>query len=360
MTILVWCSVVNASGGSERVAASLASGLFERGNQVLLVGPFANPAYDLKRRIHPGVTVLSYQAPGGLHGLIQAARFLRSVVRDYNVDLISAHGKILPLIFSPVPVVWTEHSVRHRGTRMFRTHQAPVWWALRSRLLAKRWQVVGVSTFVLKDLWDQMHLPAGWGEVIYNGIPDAHELRGLPAPQLAPPFQIGLIGRLEAEKSPLDVFELSRRVQALGIPCEWHLFGEGELKAEIRARAEAEGEGRIHVHGYVESITDAFRRIDAVVLLSHSEGLPTVVLEARLARRLVFAWDVGGVSEAADGDAFLTEPPFDLDRMAATIAAALRNPQLPRPCSQGCDFSEMVTRYTRVFELMAAPASGRG
>lgn len=361
MNILVWCSLVKTSGGSERVAASLASGLSQRRHNVLLVGPYDAAPADLQRRIHPDVTVISYLSPGGIRGLTRNRALLRSFTETHAIDVISAHGSILSLLSVPVPVVWTEHSVRNVRRRMMSSARAPFWWAVRSRLIAKRWHVAAVSQFILDDLRRQMGLPAGCGEVIYNGIPDAGELSRLAPPKLSPPFQIGCIGRLDAEKSPQDIFELSRRLQAAGIPCEWHFFGEGELKPRIRARAEAEGEGRIHVHGYVDSITEAFSRIDALVLPSRMEGLPTVVLEAKIARRLIFAWKVGGVAEAAAADSVLVPPPFDPKRLAGAIIGALRAPALPLPYSGDCDFDGMVSSYLSLFEeiVKGRPASAR-
>lgn len=352
MNILVWCSLVKTSGGSERVAASLASGLAQRGNHVLLVGPYDDAPADLKRRIHPDVAVITYLSPGGLRGLARSRALLRSFIRSHDIDLISAHGSILSMLSVPVPVVWTEHSVRNLRRRMWRSARAPFWWAVRSRLLAKRWGVVGVSKFILNDLRRQMQLPSNCGAVIYNGIPDAEELSRLAPPRLSRPIQLGCIGRLDAEKHPEDIFELSQRVQAAGIPCEWHFFGEGDLKPKILARAQAEGNGRIHVHGYVDSITEAFSRIDGLVLPSRMEGLPTVVLEAKIARRMIFGWNVGGVAEAAAEDSVLVAPPFDLERFAAAIIEALRTPRLPSPYSGDCDFDAMVSRYLSAFDKL--------
>jgi glycosyltransferase involved in cell wall biosynthesis len=352
MTVLVWCSLVKASGGSERIAASLASGLTVRGNKVLLVGPYGKAPRDLKERIHPDIRLIDYHPPGGIRGLIKAGNFLRSVVRAHSVDVISAHGNILPVLRTQVPVLWTEHAIRYPNSRMLRDLRAPLWRMVRSRIVSKRWRVVCVSNFVWNDLSDQMDLPSSCGKVIYNGIADAAELSSLPAPRLTRPFQIGFVGRLDAEKHPDDIFELSRLVEEAGIPCEWHVFGEGEMKQELCDRAGAEGSGRVHVHGYVKNITDAFRNIDAVILPSHLEGLPTVVLEARIARRLIFAWKVGGVPEAAGEHGVLVDPPFDLDRLAAGVVSALAHPRVPPPSSRDFEFDRMVSEYAAVLEQM--------
>lgn len=357
MTVLVWCSWVCASGGMERVAANLASGLANLGVRVLLVGPYSN-APDLIRQLHKDVRRIEYQPVATYAGMLQTAGFLKRVVAEHKIDIISAHGSIFPLLPQKVPVIWTEHAVRYPSKRMLSGLRGLLWRQVRRRLHSGRWELVTVSTFIRDNLDSQLRLNRGTGHVIYNALIAADELRALPLPKLQPPYQIGFLGRLEHEKRPEDIFEIDRHLRALDFPCRWHIYGEGSLSKTVRARAN-ENASRFHVHGYAANTAAAFREIDLLLLPSQQEGLPTVILEARMARRLFAAWRTAGIPEAAGPDGCLVDPPFELSRLAHAVAAALKTGALPHGLSDDCDFSRMISRYSSLFEMCVGEPCSR-
>ena len=357
MTVLVWCSWVCASGGMERVAANLASGLANLGVRVLLVGPYLN-APDLIRQLHKDVERIEYQPDATCAGLLRTAGFLKRVVAEHDVDVISAHGSIFPLLPQNVPVIWTEHAVRYPHKRMMSGLRQLLWRQVRSRIQSGRWKLVSVSGFISDHLHDQLRMEPGTGHVIYNALLGAEELRELPAPKLQPPYHIGFLGRLEHEKRPEDIFEIDGHLLTLNCACHWHIYGDGSLSNAIRARAAADP-SRFHVHGYAADTAAAFRDIDLLLLPSQLEGLPTVVLEARAAGRLVVGWRTAGIPEAADPDGVLVDPPFELSRLAEAIAAALKRGTLPQGLSEEFDFPGMISRYTTLFERCAKTQPSR-
>jgi glycosyltransferase involved in cell wall biosynthesis len=354
MTVLVWVSSVTLAGGMERVALSIAKGLASRGIPVVLVGPYSScPA--LRNQIQPPLQYCEHRPRRSIAGLIDTTRFLRQVVREYKVDVVSAHGSVFPLLPLSVPVVWTEHGLRYGDGHMLRGPKALLWRLVMQRLQSRQWRFVGVSKFVLDGVRRQLSLDQGVGTIIYNGVPVAARLRALAPPRLVAPYQLGFLGRFESEKRPLDVFELDEQLKGLNVPRQWHIFGAGSLRDAVRQKALA-NQG-MSFHGFSD-VETAFAAMDLLFFSSHGEreGLPTVLLEAQLARRLAAAWDVTCIPEAAGEHATLVSPPFHISRMAEAIAATLRArrvPPAPRPGYAEVD--AMLSEYEVVLTEATKP-----
>jgi glycosyltransferase involved in cell wall biosynthesis len=131
------------------------------------------------------------------------------------------------------------------------------------------------------------------------------------------------VGRLDAEKNPLLLAEILRRLMDGGGDWRLTICGEGPLEGALRERLEelgvadrAELVGYLPVHG---GLLDLYRASDALIHVSLTEGLPQVIIEAFASALPVVATAVGGVAGAV-GDAGLLVPPAD----AAAAAAALR------------------------------------
>jgi glycosyltransferase involved in cell wall biosynthesis len=64
---------------------------------------------------------------------------------------------------------------------------------------------------------------------------------------------------------------------------EWQLeiCGDGELETEVRAEVERLGiSGSVIMHGNVSDISDMYSKSAMLLLCSHTEGLPMVLIEA--------------------------------------------------------------------------------
>jgi glycosyltransferase involved in cell wall biosynthesis len=238
------------------------------------------------------------------------------------------------------------------------------WRLIARRLRAGDWKLVGCSNYVRERVSEQLSLPPSSSVVIYNGVPNADQLVRLPFPQWKEPFRLGFLGRLEPEKYPLDIFTLDAELAARGVPCEWHVFGEGSLSNEMVRRAR--DNRRVHVRGLASSGAVALAEMDALVFLSHGEmeGLPTVILEARLARRPVVAWNVTANPEAAGPKDVLVPTPFDLSRFARAIEQVVKERVTPPPVGSEISYDRMVDEYLYVLAETSgcgipAPAAAR-
>ncbi|MEZ5403264.1 MAG: glycosyltransferase family 4 protein [Bryobacteraceae bacterium] len=356
MNVLVWNSWITPAGGMERVALSIANGLADRGCGVTLAGPYESVPL-LRQAINPKVDFVQCDFSRSAKSIFENALFLRRLVRDRSIDVISAHGSLFPLLPARVPVAWTEHGPRYGHGKIMSGPKTLPWMAVRSKLRRGDWILVGCSRFVCQHVGAQLELPESSMAVIYNGVPKAEALSSLPPPEWNQPARIGLLGRVEPEKYPGDIFILDEELQRRGVPCEWHIFGEGSLSGEMRRRTA--GHPRIKMRGLASSGAEALAQMDAMVFLSHGEmeGMPTVLLEARLARRPVVAWNVTANPESVGPLDKLVEP-FDLVSFAGALESVIRDKLVPPPVGDEISYDRMVDEYHRLLASMTRRSVG--
>jgi glycosyltransferase involved in cell wall biosynthesis len=109
----------------------------------------------------------------------------------------------------------------------------------------------------------------------------------LPPPAMMP-RRIGFVGRLSHEKAP-DLF--CQLAQQCGDGTEWHIWGDGPMRAEL----EREHGAHVNFHGLVTNLTAAWSSLGVLVMPSRAEGLPMAALEALAAGVPIIASAVGGL-----------------------------------------------------------------
>lgn len=350
MTVLVWNSWITPAGGMERVALSIANGLADRGCRVILVGPY-DQVPVLRASIHESITYVHCDFDRTPSGLLRNTVFLRRLIRQYRVDVISAHGSLIPLLGLDIPVVWTEHGPRYGDQSILKGWKTLPWSLIRARLRSGKWLFVACSRYVRDRICSELKLNPQMAEVIYNGVPNAAQLRSLPLPAFTAPWRIGFLGRLEPEKHPDDVFALDEILHRRGVDCRWFVWGDGSLASTLREKAE--GHPRVRLCGLAKNAAAALAEVDALVFLSHGqmEGLPTVILEARLARRPVIAWDVTANPEAT-GPADMLVPPFDLEWFATALQQVLHRTPVAAEAA-ATSYEQMIEQYDSVLRKHA-------
>jgi len=137
-------------------------------------------------------------------------------------------------------------------------------------------------------------------------------------------FRLGYVGGLHDYKGVSDLADALGRVEA-----DVHLFVAGDGPA--RERFERETGARATFLGAVpyEAIPAVYGAVDALVLPSHTEGLPRVVLEAMATETPVVATRVGGVPEVVDdGEAGLLCAPHNPDALGRAIERLAQDAEL--------------------------------
>ena len=129
------------------------------------------------------------------------------------------------------------------------------------------------------------------------------------------------VGRVDEEKNPLMLAEVLKEL--VDQKREWRLLvvGEGTLEGALQARLDALGLGnRARLVGYVDqsALPAVYRESHFLLLTSHTEGLPQVILEAFAAGLPVVSTDVGGIGQAV-GEAVALVVPGDIAGAARSI-----------------------------------------
>lgn len=136
------------------------------------------------------------------------------------------------------------------------------------------------------------------------------------------PLRLLFIGSLCARKGVPELLEALRLCHT---PLHIELCGsatEDAVGDACRAAA-ASSEGRIELVGYVKGSEkkDAYSRADLLVLPSHEEGLPVVILEAYAAGCAVVATPIAAVPEVVREENGILVPIGDAAALAAAIDA---------------------------------------
>jgi glycosyltransferase involved in cell wall biosynthesis len=168
----------------------------------------------------------------------------------------------------------------------------------------------------------------GWG----GGAPEATAARaadgtGARTAGGRDPGRLLYVGRLEAEKRPLDAVavmaELARRYPGV----RGTVIGRGRLDDAVRVAASGAPAGAVEVRGAVSEseLARAYAEAAVLVVPSRYEGLGLVALEAMAAGVAVVAYDVSGLRDAVRGRGTLV-PAGDRAAMARACAEFVADP----------------------------------
>src|SRR5262249_40914384 len=143
---------------------------------------------------------------------------------------------------------------------------------------------------------------------------------------------IGAAGRLSPEKGFDVLVAAAAQVVSKDDTVGFLLFGEGPCKAALVKQINAAGLSRSFVlSGFRADLDRFFPFLDLLVLPSHTEGLPNVVLEAFAGGVPVVATAVGGTPEVVeDGVSGYLIPAGDADALAARLLDARSSEQTLR------------------------------
>ena len=139
------------------------------------------------------------------------------------------------------------------------------------------------------------------------------------------------VGNLKPEKGTLDLVAAWPSVLRHVPDATLAIVGGGPLRAEVEAQVAPLGE-RVRVVGPqpLEQVPTWMAAADLLVLPSHTEGTPNVVLEALASGRRVVATSVGGVPDLITNRTLgQLVPPKDPDALADALVLALRHPYDP-------------------------------
>jgi len=137
------------------------------------------------------------------------------------------------------------------------------------------------------------------------------------------------IARMEEEKDIPRMVRLASRLKASRLSFEWRVIGDGKLLERARQMADATG-NCIDFVGYDDQPQDWLADADAMVLLSHYEGLPNVIYESMVQHVPVIATAVGGIPEQIEDGVNGCLVADDEEAIYAKMREVLLHPELLR------------------------------
>ena len=129
------------------------------------------------------------------------------------------------------------------------------------------------------------------------------------------------VANLRSEKGYDVLLDAAHLVDERQLPVRFAAAGQGALETEMAERHQALGLGdRFRFLGHRPDALELLTAADIVVLPSHQEGLPVVLMEAFSVGATIVATAVGGVGQVIqDGVSGLIVPPGRADALAGAI-----------------------------------------
>lgn len=270
-------------------------------------------------------------------GVLDMARRLRAM----DVDVVHAHleyaATLVPLAarMAGLPVVATLHH----------DPQELSWsWALRERLAVRIPAATGRLVFVSNPAMESFRQRYGgdtrhW-RMVHNGVdldryaPRAGAPRPLGLPADAPVWV--KVAALREPKGHLDAVAAWREVVRSHPDAHLVFAGDGPQRPAIEAAVRAAGlTDRVHLAGRVEDVPTLLAGADGVLSASHTEALPTALIEACAAELPVVATDVGGTRDVI------------VDGRTGRLVAAHRPAELAAAVLELMENSDQAARFAR-------------
>ncbi|MGE0871055.1 MAG: glycosyltransferase family 4 protein [Kofleriaceae bacterium] len=176
-------------------------------------------------------------------------------------------------------------------------------------------------------------------DIVMNGV-DAELFhprdRAAARSELALPLDVPIalyVGNLKSDKGVLDLATAWQTVSRSLPQAVLVVVGDGPARATLHA-ARTEQMRLVGAHP-LDDIPLFMAAADLLVLPSHAEGTPNVVLEALACGRRVVATSVGGIPDLIHNEQLgALVPPHDPDALATTLVTELRKPYDPDMVAQ--------------------------
>jgi glycosyltransferase involved in cell wall biosynthesis len=138
--------------------------------------------------------------------------------------------------------------------------------------------------------------------------------------------RLACVGRLCPQKAQTELVAAIAALKDDYPDMRLVLIGDGETRSEIESLIARHGlQEMVHLHGWGtgEEVRAEIARSRALVLPSHAEGLPIVIMEAMALGRPVISTCIAGIPELLDAECGWIVKPGDHDALVRSLDACL-------------------------------------
>lgn len=193
--------------------------------------------------------------------------------------------------------------------------------------------IIAVSKQGARRLIQTYGVQAGKVRTIYNATRQLESAR-CPRAKHAVPV-VSFIGRITAQKGPLNFVEAAQRVIAAGVSCRFVMAGAGDLLPACQALVVAHGLAEwFEFPGFLDAgaVSALLARTDVFVMPSESEPFGIAALEAIHAGVPVVISEDSGVAEVVES--MLKVVHDDVDAIANAITLLISNTDMARTLAE--------------------------
>jgi glycosyltransferase involved in cell wall biosynthesis len=283
-----------AGGGAERLLAQLATGLAQRGHEVVFVVDTQSP--ENAGFLAPGIRQVQL-GPGHVSNVFGLARLLREIRPDVSLSGLS--GQNLKHMLAAMRAGRLSRAVQSyhgffEGEPRLLSRLSYLMTPFSSRLMRK---TVCVSQTLREELVRRFHASPERTMRIYNGVPSAGPAKAVQRDGATEPIILAC-GRLSPDKNyPFLVRVFARMKNA---DARLVILGEGPERGAIEAEIARLNLGtRVSLPGYCEA-APWYEKASCFAITSTRETFGLVVIEALAAGLPVVATASGGPDEILD------------------------------------------------------------
>lgn len=275
-----------------------------------------------------GLTALQIPCSGAVDPMLPG-RLLR-IIKEHKIDVVHSHGYKPTLYGLPAARLARRGFVVTLHGKTGMTNNVKLYERLEMKMLARADAVACVSPLLAEEARKRApNVPVAY---VPNGI-DVEKtqlLAEMPRPIPEPYF--AMVGRLSPEKGfdvlleAVSLLQVKLTATGTRVVC----IGDGALRESLGKQIEERGlQQHIELRGFDPQPAMWMKHSRAVLMPSHTEGLPYTALECMALGRPLIATRVGALPELLeDGACGLLVPPGDPKALSEAMASLLDDPAL--------------------------------